>query len=182
MNTKDFRYRAIAWLRDQMNVETRCLPHDEIEEDDGTAMIDGEVVRASKANPYRGQALVFIAVSYGVGLASSNGMSAALRTMLGITSGFFAVAAVLLLVVSFFHARGRRHQVVVKMHSDGKPVDEGTIRAVRRKAKRGEAWVIAAAGFTTAAIAMAGDLSVRCFGFDDRFVEQKAHVSTHDAA
>lgn len=56
MKTQDFRYRAIAFLRDDMSIDTHCLPHDVIEDDAGVATIDGEWVRpcTGRRGPMRG--------------------------------------------------------------------------------------------------------------------------------
>lgn len=178
MNTKDFRYRAIAWLRDQMSVETHCLPHEEIEDDDGTAVIDGDRVAASRANPFRGQALVFFSCSYGLGLAAGNGLSAHAKLLLGVCSGLFAVIALGLLIASFWQRRGRRTPVFVKLFNTRAPIGEATVRAVQRKAKRRDAWIVSASGFTSDAVAMAAELGVRCFAFDDRFVEQASQPAS----
>jgi hypothetical protein len=175
MNVQSFRFHAISWLRDDMNVDTDCLPHEEIEADDGTAILDGTIVQASRSNPFLKQALLGLAMSYGFGLAAGQPLAGPIQLVFQLLTGASAIVAFGFIVAAFVRRRGRRKHVVVELRPHVRNldiVDAPMIRALREEADGREAWMIAEGGFSPAALAAANAASIRCFTCkNDHFVE-----------
>jgi hypothetical protein len=172
MDIQGFRYRALTCLRDDLHVETECLPHEELEHDGGLMLIDGAIVRARRGDPFLKTALWAFAISYGSGLAAGQTIGGPIEWMLNLVTGASAVAAFVLLVASFARRRGRREPVVIALHSSMRGlVEAATIEALRTEAGNRTAWVMADAPYTADALTTADHLRVRCYALeDDRFV------------
>src|SRR5690349_16892555 len=117
MDIQNFRYRAVTCLRDDHNVDTECLPHEELEHDDGLMFIDGAIVRAPRGNPFLKMALWAFALSYGSGLAAGQGIGGGIELLLHLVTGASACAAFLLLMLAFSRRRGRREPLVIAVHA-----------------------------------------------------------------
>jgi hypothetical protein len=174
MDIRSFRYRALSCLRDDLNVMTECLPHEELEHDDGVMFIDGAIVRAPRGNPYLKLALWAFALSYGSGLAAGQTVGGPIELMLQFMTGASAFAALVLLMASFTRRRGRREAVVIALHGHTPTrnrVEAATIEALRAEAGHRTAWIMADAEYTADALATADHLRVRCYALEgDQFV------------
>lgn len=186
MDIQNFRYRAVTCLRDDLNVDTECLPHEELEHDDGLIIIDGAIVRAAKGNPYLNGALWAFAVSYGSGLAAGQNIGGAVELLLHLVTGASAVVAFWFIVSAYMRRRGRREDLVIALHGRTRTrglVDASTIEALRDEAGRGKAWIMAEAGYTADALLTADRLHVRCYALEgDRFVAPSRGAFANDVA
>ncbi|HET6585945.1 MAG TPA: hypothetical protein VFG69_20955 [Nannocystaceae bacterium] len=176
MNTKDFHFHALCWLRDDMAVRTRCLPHDELEVDDGIAVVECTISRLRRNRQLEVGALWGFAMSYGFGLAAGHPLGSFLEASFGFLTGVSAVGALVLLVAAAVQARRGRKPLLVELFARTQTrsvVDSDAIRRVHDDADGDAAWVIGQIGFTDEALALAKELGMRCFVSGERFVEAK---------
>jgi hypothetical protein len=169
MDIQSFRYRAVTCLRDDLNVDTECLPHEQLEHDDGLTFIDGAIVRALRGNPSFKAALWAFALSYGSGLAAGQNIGGAFELLAHLVTGASAVAAFGLLVAGFFRRRGRREALVVALHGRTHTrglVEAATIEALRAEAGTAAAWIMAEGAYTADALSTADRLRVRCYALE----------------
>lgn len=180
MNPANFRFHALSWLRDSMNVRTDCLPHEEIEDADGVAITDATIVRARHGNPYMQLALWSFATSYALGLAAGHNLVGEFQHIVGALTGVAALAAVVFFALALRRRRGQRESVVIELRARTSAhglVDAEAIRALREEAAGENAWMVSEAGFTADAVALAGPLCVRCFAAKgEAFVEVKPQL------
>ncbi len=186
MDIQSFRRRAVTCLRDDHQIDTECLPHEELEHDDGLMLIDGTLVRAARDNPFSKAALWAFAASYGSGLAAGQGVGGGLEVVLHLVTGASAFAAFWLLVAAFYRRRGRREPLVIALHARTRtrgPVEAATIEAVRDEAGANKAWIMAEAGYTADALLTADRLHVRCYALEaDHFVAPSRRAFANEVA
>jgi hypothetical protein len=177
MNTRDFHFHALCWLRDDMGVRTGCLPHEVLEVDDGSAAVECTIAHPRRNRTLELGALWGFAISYASGLAAGYPLGSFIEALFGIVTGFSAVGALVLLVAAVAAARRGRRTLLVALvtRTDTRSVvDADAILRAHRGARGALVWIIAQVGFTDAALRLASELRLRCFVSEDgRFVESK---------
>lgn len=176
MNTKDFHYHALCWLRDDMGVRTECLPHEELEVEDGVAAVECTTSRLRRNRRLELGALWCFAMSYGFGLAAGHPLGSFIEAMFGFLTGLSAVGAFVLLAAAVVQARRGRKALLVELFTRTgarTTIDVDAIQSVHEDADGDAAWIVGQIGFTDEALGLAKQLGVRCFVSGERFVEAK---------
>lgn len=178
MTTKPFRYRALAFLRDRMNVHTTAAPESRIENEQGWARFDGALVEASASSTLNLTALWILTSAAVVALVRERPMSAAGHEALATAASIGLVAGIALLVAAFVVRRRNTTPLRIELRV-GHRVDADAIEGLHRDRAGRLAWIVAEKGFTPEALAAAARLDVRCLDrdSDDYALVERTHIA-----
>jgi hypothetical protein len=163
-----------------MAVLTHCLPHHEIEDDDGIGRTDGTLVRRQRSRPLELGALWAFASSYGAAQLAGQHTGSRFETALMVLTGLMAVVALACSAAAIvIRRRGRTAVAIVIRPRACGAADVQAIRVAREEAGRRAAWVISERGVSREALRVAAALGVRCFASrDDRILELRVTAPT----
>jgi hypothetical protein len=166
MTTKPFRYRALAFLRDRMNVHTTAAPESRIENEQGWARFDGALVEASASSTLNLAALWTLTSAAVVALVRERPMSAASHDALATAAFVGLVVGIALLVGAYVVRRRNTTRMRIELRL-GDRVDADVIEGLHAHRQGRLAWIVAETGFTPEALATAARLDVRCLASDE---------------
>jgi hypothetical protein len=162
MANHPFRHRAIAHLRDRLDIQTTHLPESRIEDEHGNAGFDASLVRTRTARAISLGSLYALTTAAIVALVGERPMSAAAHAAFRYAAFAIAVGAIAAFVAGVFVRRRSTTALRIQLRGDS-IVEAGDIEAVRNASGDRETWIVAAHGFTDDALAAAARLRVRCF-------------------
>jgi len=172
-----FHYRAISWLREKMSVNTRVLPTDAVADTDhpDRARLSGYVLPEDYNALLGYLALMLMLCAGTIAMASARaGIDPGLVEVLRIGAGGTTGVAILLLVADNWRERhlARNVDVVVQGNAaELEAVDAAHLELWHRDAK-GQLWVISERGFTSDALELARERSIRCFAVRKHWIEE----------
>ena len=162
MSTYPFRHRAIAFLRDSMDLHCVYMPQNRIEDERGNARFDGALVDNRLSSPLNLASLYAFTLAATLAMVNERPLGSGAHEALAASTIVCLVAGVVGLVASFvFRRRGTTH-VHIELRGDDVVGIEGIERARSHAGKRA-AWIVAEHGFTGEALALAEQHDVRCF-------------------
>ena len=177
MSTLPFRHRALAFVRDRMDVHTDIVPQTKIEDEHGNARVEGAVFVDRRASALNLASLWTYSFAAVVALVADRPLPIATHDAVVVSASVLAIVATFLLAAAFWARRRARRFLWIDLRGDAE-VDLAVIEAAAASDR--PTWVIAEQGFTRDALAAAARLSVRCFAKHDRSFAEVA--STADAS
>jgi hypothetical protein len=162
MSALSFRHRAIAYLRDQMEVHTYVLPQTPIEDERGNARFEASLIRARTSSTLNLASLYALTTAAIIALVGERPMSATAHDAYRYTAMALAVGAILLFAAALWSRRRAMSPLSVELRG-GEIVDASAVEDVRGATDDRAVWILAAKGFTNEALAAAHRLHVRCF-------------------
>jgi hypothetical protein len=165
MSTLPFRHRALAFVRDRMDVHTDVLPQTKIEDEHGNARVEGAVFVDRRASALNLASLWTYSIAAVVALVADRPLPVATHDAVVVSASVLAIVATILLAAAFWARRRARRFLWIDLRGDAK-VEPAVIEAI--VASDRPTWVMAEHGFTPEALAAAARLSVRCFATHDR--------------
>src|SRR5690349_2872704 len=149
MSTLPFRHRAIAFVRESMDVHTDVLPQTRIEDEAGNARLEGALFVDRRSSALNLASLWTYSVAAVVALVADRPLPVATHDAIVATASVLAIAATALLVAAFFARRRARRAVWIELRGDA-PVEPAVIEAAAASDR--PTWVIAEHGFTREAL------------------------------
>lgn len=161
MSTLSFRHRAIAHLRDHLQVHTPMLPQSRIEDEHGNARFDAAIVGARSSNIHLASMYALTTAAI-VALVGERPMTAEAHTAYRYAALAIAVVAIALFLVAQWMRRRAIIPLWIELRGDA-IVHADDVESVHRAGGHRSAWLLAQHGFTKEALAAAARLRVRCF-------------------
>ena len=180
-----FHFLAIRWLRDVMDVVTDTLPTNKVAaaDDPEHARVHGYVLPTGYDSRLGWLALMLVILAGTIGMASIRpGLGATLVDAMRIGALGTSMLSVLMLGYDAVRRRRTARTVDMVIHGGASParvVDAALIERWSTEAQ-GQLWVVAERGFTSEALAFAGQHGIPCYaGGKAGFAE--VHGASNDA-
>ena len=163
MSTNTFQWDAIKWLREQAGLSTEVRPADRIEDPTAPLLIEGFLVRPSRAGAYAYASLWVLTFAILLAMLGMPGLSAATETLLNRAGDAGMVVAAGLLLAAWITARRSRNPAVVQLHPTTAPATVESVTELHQRARGASAWLVLEQAPAAAVLTTATELGVRCF-------------------
>ncbi len=165
MSTLPFRHRALAFVRERLDVHTDVVPQTKIEDEHGNARVEGALYVDRRASALNLASLWTYSVAAVVALVADRPLPVATHDAVVVSATALAIIATILLAAAMWARRRARRLLWIELRGAAK-VEADAIEAAAASDR--PTWMFAEHGFTHEALAAAARLSVRCFAVHDR--------------
>jgi len=168
MSTTSFQWDAIHWLRDEAGLATEVRPADRIEDPDAPLVIEGFLVRPSRAGTYAYASLWILTFAVLLAMLGMPGISVETEMLLNRVGEAGLVLAAGLMLAAWITSRRSRSPALVVLHPSAAPVTAADVTAFHQRAQGATPWIVVERPPTAEVLAAATKLGVRCFGRTER--------------
>lgn len=163
MSTTTFQWGAIKWLREEAGLSTEVRPDDRIEDPSAPMLIQGFLVRPSRAGFYAYASLWVLTFAILLAMLGMPGLSEATELLLNRAGDAGMVVAAGLLVVAWITSRRNRTPIVVQLHPTTAPATVDSVTELHQQARGGSAWLVLERAPAGDVLTTATKLGVQCF-------------------
>jgi hypothetical protein len=163
MSTTTFQWDAIQWLREEAGLATDVRPADRVEDPDAPLLIEGFLVRPSRAGAYAYAALWVLTLAILLAMLGMPGISAATEVLLNRAGDVGFVVAAGLLLAAWIISRRNRSPALVQLHPIAAPVTVDAVGTLHQRAHGAATWLVSEQAPAPEVLAAATKLGVRCF-------------------
>jgi hypothetical protein len=163
VNTASFHWDAIQWLREEAGLATDARPADRIGDPHAPLLVEGFLVRPSRAGTYAYASLWVFTCAALLAMLGMPGLSPTTARVLHRAGDVGLVVAAGLLLAAWVTARRSRDPALVQLHPSSAPATVESVAALHERARGAAAWLVLERSPASDVLAAAARLGVRCF-------------------
>lgn len=163
MSTTTFQWDAIKWLREKAGLATEVRPADRVEHPDAPLVIEGFLVRPSRAGAYAYAALWVLAFAVLLAMVGMPGISESTEALLNRAGDVGFVVCAALLAAAWVVSRRSRDPALVQLHPSAAPATVESVTALHERARGAATWLVLERTPDSTVLSAATRLGVRCF-------------------
>lgn len=163
MSTTSFQWDAITWLREEAGLATEVRPADRVEDPDAPLLIQGFLIRPSRAGTYAYASLWVLTFAVLLAMLGMPGISPATEVLLNRAGDVGLVVAAGLMLAAWITSRRNRSPVLAELHPVAAPVTVDAVTSLHQRASGAATWLVAEQAPASEVLAAASELGVRCF-------------------
>lgn len=163
MSITTFQWDAIKWLRDEAGLATEVRPADRIEDPSAPLLVEGFLVRPSRAGAYAYASLWVLTAAILLAMLGMPGLSEATELLLNRAGDVGLVVAAGLLLIAWITARRSRDPAVVQLHPNTSPPSVDSVTELHQRARGASVWLVVERAPAAEVLSAASELGVRCF-------------------
>ena len=163
MSTTTFQWDALQWLREEAGLATEVRPADRIEDPDAPLLVQGFLVRPSRAGAYAYASLWVLTFAVLLAMLGMPGISVTTEALLNRAGMAGLGVAAALMLAAWITSRRNRSPALVQLHPSTAPVTSEEVTAFHARAQGATPWIVVEKAPAPEVLATARKLGVRCF-------------------